>query len=72
VNSWHPRSWLAILMGCIVLVFVLITGLLRFFGMGVSDPGVMADMIASWKELMLAIIGGLMVWLGGRADDHKP
>jgi hypothetical protein len=32
----------------------------------------MADMIASWKELMLAIIGGLMVWLGGRADDHKP
>ena len=58
-------------MGCIVLLFVLITGMLRFFGMGLSDPSVMADLIASWKELMLAIIGGLMVWLGGRHDaDH--
>jgi uncharacterized membrane protein len=69
--NWHPRSWLAILMGSIVLLFVLVTGMLRFFGMGINDPNVLADMIASWKELMLAIIGGLMVWLGGKGDaDH--
>jgi len=69
--NWHPRSWLALLMGSVVLLFVLVTGMLRFFGMGINDPNVLADMIASWKELMLAIIGGLMVWLGGKGDaDH--
>jgi len=58
-------------MGSVVLLFVLVTGMLRFFGMGINDPNVLADMIASWKELMLAIIGGLMVWLGGKGDaDH--
>ena len=66
--NWHPRSWLALLMGSVVLLFVLVTGMLRFFGMGINDPNVLADMIASWKELMLAIIGGLMVWLGGKGD----
>jgi len=66
--NWHPRSWLALLMGSVVLLFVLVTGMQRFFGMGINDPNVLADMIASWKELMLAIIGGLMVWLGGKGD----
>ena len=58
-------------MGSVVLMFVLVTGMLRFFGMGINDANVLADMVASWKELMLAIIGGLMVWLGGKGDaDH--
>jgi uncharacterized membrane protein len=68
VNQWHPRSWVALLLGLVVLVFVLITGLHRLFGVAVNDPTVMKDVVAGWKEIMLAIVGGLMVWIGGRGD----
>ena len=70
MKEWHPRSWVAILMGVIVLVFVIVTALIRLFHGVSADPKIMADMINGWKELMLAIVGGLMVWLGGRTDEN--
>ena len=70
MKDWHPRSWLAMIMGVAVLLFMVLVAVSRLFGV---NP--MAEAVGAWKEIMLSIIGGLMVWLGGEnrggPDAHK-
>lgn len=69
MKDWHPKSWAALLMGSIVLVFVLDSFIFRIIH---PDPAfVVKETAEFWKELMLAIIGGLMVWIGSEPKD-KP
>lgn len=56
-------------MGSIVLVFVLDSFIFRVIH---PDPAfVVKETAEFWKELMLAIVGGLMVWIGSEPKD-KP
>lgn len=64
MKGWHPRSWLALLMGVAVIIFMLESGIIRMMGVTPHE-----GLIGAAKEIMLALIGGLMVWLGGSRDD---
>jgi hypothetical protein len=70
MKDWHPRSWLAMLMGIAVLLFIVLSAIARIVGV---NP--VTEAVGAWKEIVLSIVGGLMVWLGGTdrggPDAHK-
>lgn len=62
MKDWHPKSWTALLLGICVLVYILLAGLFRM--VHPSPNAMAAEAVGAWKELMLAIVGGLLVWIG--------
>jgi hypothetical protein len=57
------------LLGVAVLMFILLSAVARMTGVNPQEYSV-----AAWKEIVLSIVGGLMVWLGGGpggSDAHK-
>ena len=63
--KWHPKSIVALILGSTILVIVLLSGALELIHVevvGKESP----EAIGAWKEIMMAIVGGLLAWIGGR------
>lgn len=61
--NWSPRAVIALLLGVVVLIFVLFSGAHKLLHPAESS---VAFVVEAWKELLVTIVGGLLVWIGGK------
>lgn len=65
--NWHPKSIVALILGITVLAFVLFSGVIRLVVVP-EAPQLDKSTIEAWKEILVTIVGGLLVWIGGQDD----
>ena len=61
--KWTPQSWVAMILGMILVIFFVASAIYRLVNPDIFPP---EHTSSAWKEIVMAIVGGLLTWMGGQ------